>query len=343
MSMNTCFDLCLRKGNYMKLTNDELKEIYFGALFFEETKEGYLQAFQYSKAQMDYFEKVSDFWFERCFASTAKTLEFKTDATKVSFDYEIIWEGSQDSFELAVDGLITDIKYVKDIKKKGRLEFGFVREGKESSDSNGSRKKDIIIYLPADATVIIKDFEIDGTYERAKKNEKVLWLGDSITQGFGPLRSGQTYVSVANRILNYDILNQGIGGYVYDKFSLMKMEGYEPDKIIVALGTNQYGDKHFKVIEDYYDTLISIYGDKIPILCILPLWRGDNPEGIPTLIEFCKKVKEIAERYENIKTVDGFKLVPHLPEYYLDDLHPNCLGAEIYGRNLVEAIRMFDF
>ena len=41
---------------------------------------------------MDYFEKVSDFWFERCSASTAKTLEFKTGATKVSFDYEIIWE-----------------------------------------------------------------------------------------------------------------------------------------------------------------------------------------------------------------------------------------------------------
>ena len=163
-------------------------------------------------------------------ASTAKTLEFTTDAKTVSFDYKIIWEGSQDSFELAVDGLISDIRYVKDLPKAGRLEWA-LPEG----------KKDVVVYLPADATVLIRGCEISGTWTPARKNEKVLWLGDSITQGYGPLRSAQTYVSVANRLLNFDIINQGIGGYVYDKNSLIKMEGWTPDKIIVALGTNQFG------------------------------------------------------------------------------------------------------
>ena len=88
-----------------------------------------------------------------------------------------------------------------------------------------------------------------GPFSPARKNEKVLWLGDSITQGFGPLRSAQTYVSVANRLLNYDIVNQGIGGYIYDKKSLMKMDGYTPDKIIVALGTNQFGCETMKDVE----------------------------------------------------------------------------------------------
>ena len=150
-------------------------------------------------------------------------------------------------------------------------------------------------------------------------------------------------MSVANRILNYDVINQGIGGYVYDKGSLMKMDGYAPDKIIVALGTNQYGTKTMKDVEEYYETLIGLYGTEIPILCITPLWRGDSPEGIPTLISFCEKIKRIAGQYKNVSIVDGFSLVPHLPEYYLDNLHPNCLGAEIYGRNLVEAIRMLRF
>ncbi len=36
-------------------------------------------------------------------------------------------------------------------------------------------------------------------------------------------------------------------------------------------------------------------------------------------------------------------LIPRLPEYYLDNLHPNCLGTENYGRNLVEAIRRLKF
>ena len=315
----------------MRLTNDELKKIYFGAYFFEETEDGYLRAYQYSKAQMDYFEEAFDFWYDRCMASTAKTIEIRTDAKKISFDYKIIWKGSDDSFEIMTDGLITDIRYVKDLPDEGSLSFD-LKEG----------SKDIVIYLPVDATVLIKNFEIDAAYTPLTKGDKVLWLGDSITQGYGPLRSSHTYVSVANRLLNYDVLNQGIGGYVYDKKSLMKMEGYDPKKIIVSLGTNQYNDDPIAV-EEYYQTLTGIYGNEIPILCISPIWRGDHLDEMDNFLKFCEEVKRIAGSYKNVTIVDGAELVPHLEEYYLDNLHPNCLGAEIYGRNLVEKIRETGF
>ena len=87
----------------MKLSNEQLKSIYRGALWFQETEEGYLQAFQYTKEQNKYFEKVSEFWFERCTASTAKTLEFTTAATSCSFEYKLIWVGSEDTVELWID------------------------------------------------------------------------------------------------------------------------------------------------------------------------------------------------------------------------------------------------
>lgn len=315
----------------MVISNKQLKKIYFGAYSFSETEDGYLQAFQYSKPQMDYFEEAFDFWYERSFATTAKTLEFSTEATCISFDYKISWIGSMDSFELCVNGLITDIIYVKDIKEEGKITFELA-----------AGSKNVIIYLPADETVLIKNFEIDADFIPATKGDKVLWLGDSITQGYGPLRSAQTYVSVANRLLNYDVVNQGIGGYVYDKKSLMKMRGYKPDKIIVALGTNQYGTERMDDVEEYYEVLTDIY-KKIPILCITPIWRGDHLDEMPVFLSFCDKVKKIAEKYSNIKIVDGLTLVPHLSEYYLDDLHPNQLGAEVYGRNLVEAIRELGF
>ena len=44
----------------MKLTNDQLKSIYYGAYSFKETEDGYLQAFQHSQEQMDYFKEVSE-------------------------------------------------------------------------------------------------------------------------------------------------------------------------------------------------------------------------------------------------------------------------------------------
>ena len=313
------------------MTNRELQGIWFGAYSFEETGDGWLRAFQHTKAQMEYFRSAFDFWYDRCMATTAKTLEFTTEAETVSFEYRFTWTGSQDSFELAVNGLITEIRYVKDLPEEGKLEWRLP-----------AGKKDIIIYLPADATVELRNCEIDGAYTPAKKNEKVLWLGDSITQGYGPLRSAMTYVSVANRILNYDIINQGIGGYIYDKKSLMKMDGYTPDKIIVALGTNQFGCETMKDVEEYYETLTGLYGET-PVLCVTPLWRGDVPDGFPTLQRFCENVKKIAGKYPNVKIVDGFTLVPHLPEYFRDNLHPNALGCETYGRNLVEEIRKLGF
>ena len=96
-------------------------------------------------------------------------------------------------------------------------------------------------------------------------------------------------------------------------------------------------------VEEYYETLIGIYGTEIPILCISPIWRGDHPEEIEVFFSFCEKVKAIAGRYKNVTVVDGLKLVPHLSEYYLDNLHPNCLGTETYARNLVEEIRKIGF
>ena len=315
----------------MILTNEELKKIYFGAYEFEETPDGFIKANQYTKAQMEYFKGAFDMWYERCDASTAKTLELRTDASKISFDYKFLWKCSEDSVELYVDGLASQIFYVKDMKEEGHLEFT-LPEGVH----------DVVIYLVADATLVIKDFSIDSSYEIPVKDTKVLWLGDSITQGYGPLRSSETYVSIANRELNWDIINQGIGGYIYDKKSLMKMPGYDPDKIVVALGTNQYGDGP-EAVEEYYETLTGIYGTEKPILCISPIWRGDNIEALPVFYAFCEKVRAIAGRYPNITVIDGLSLVPHLEEYYLDNLHPNCLGTETYAANLVKAIRRVGF
>ena len=274
----------------MILTNKELQNFYFGAYSFEERDDGYLQAFQYTKEQMEYFKGAFDFWYDRCMATTAKTIEMKTDAQKISFEYKFLWKGSEDSFELMIDGLITKIDYVKDVKEEGKLEWQLP-----------AGMKNVVIYLPADATLLIRNFEIDSKAERPVKNEKVLWLGDSITQGFGPLRSAQTYVSVANRLLNYDIINQGIGGYVYDKKSLLKMPDYTPDKIIVALGTNQYGSETMIDVDVYYETRMSVYGNEIPVLCISPLWRGDKPEDSAIFERFCDNIKKIAGSYKNVK------------------------------------------
>lgn len=313
----------------MTLSNKELKSIISGAIRFDETEDGYLHPQQYTKEQIDYFKSANTFWYERSTASNAKTMEIKTDADSVSFEYKIIWIGSPDSVELAVDGSLTEILYVKDLPKEGTISFTLPKG-----------QKLVTVYLPVDATMVVRNFTIDGVWHIKDKRERILWLGDSITQGYGPLRSAQSYVSVANRILGCSVVNQGIGSYVYDKNAITPIPGYNPDKIVVAMGTNQHSVDSRKTIEEYYDMLATVYGST-PVLCITPIWRGDIPNTFNMLLKIREDIEAVCKGYPNITVVDGFKLVPHLNEYFIDKLHPNALGCEIYGRNLAhEMIRL---
>ena len=314
----------------MIIDNEKLKEIYFGAYEFGQTSDGYLQAFQFNKAQIEYFNNGEEYWRDRCTASSAKTIELLTDASEFSFEYKIIWQGSLDSFEIFADNKFVQAYRVENLPGEGKLTF--------SIPEDSGLKRHIIIYLPMDATVLIRNFECNSSYEIPVKGEKVLWLGDSITQGFGPMRSSGTYVNVANRELNYDILNQGIAGYYFDKGSIIPMDGYTPDRIIVAHGTNQYDTKTMKPVEEFFETLFEVYGMKIPTLVITPVWRDDflYDSDREKFLNFCNSVKEICHRYPNITTVDGFDMVPNSRRYYVDGLHPNEEGASLYGRNLVK-------
>ena len=69
------------------MTNTDLQNIYFGAYSFDE-QDGYLMSYQYTEEQIAYFKEAFEFWYERCTASTAKTLEFTTEAKNISFDYK---------------------------------------------------------------------------------------------------------------------------------------------------------------------------------------------------------------------------------------------------------------
>lgn len=322
------------------MTNEEIQKYYHGAYCFKETDDGYLYGVQYNDSQLKYLRKIraDDYFYVRGFFGNAKTLEFVTEATKISFDYRFE-NGVNETIDLAIDDVIYESHRAKDMEKCGKMTFN-LRKG----------KKTVVIYLTADDITYIKNLEINAEAIPVIHKTKVLWMGDSITQGYGPFRSGGTYVSVANRLLKYDVLNQGIGGYYYDKNILEKMEGYIPDKIIIAQGTNQaFTETKEQDVKEYYERLAEIYPN-IPVLTITPLWRGKrgdeflDDEQTGTFTGFCKKIKEVADSYPNIKVVDGFELMHHDIEYYMPDwVHPNALGCEVYGRNLVEMIRKIEF
>lgn len=313
----------------MKISNDELKTIFRGGYSYEENEDGYLHAYQHTKDQIEYFRKTREFWYVRSKAGNGKTIEFVTEATEFSFEYKFLWIGSINSIEIMVDGVIKKIYYPEELGTEGKISY-----------TMESGEKEVVIYLATIAEIVIRNFEINAPFVPTKKVAKVLWLGDSITAGYGAGRSAHTYVNVCNRIMNYDIINQGVSGYVYDKSSLMEMKGYTPDKIIVAFGTNNKHDdkERRKCLEEYYERLTQLYPN-IPVLCITPIYKNVKKEELELLIEYSGVIKEICNKFSNVTVVDGFKLVGHAQEYFVDAAHPNTLGSEVYGRNLAETIR----
>ena len=55
------------------------------------------------------------------------------------------------------------------------------------------------------------------------------------------------------------------------------------------------------------------------------------------------KIKDTCAKYECIRLVDGFTLVPNVEECFSDKAHPNCFGSLMYSSNLIKAIRKLKF
>ena len=319
----------------MKLSNKTLKKLIKGACYFEE-KNGYLFSYRYSKKQIEHMsrEGYDKFWLDRALVSGAQRIEFKTDATEISFDYKA--SGScknANTVDLYIDGILSCVYHI-DNRLKGKVEYKLPAGNKRVS-----------IYLPCESTLQIKGFTINGGYQSVKeKGERVLILGDSITQGAGPSITSLAYANGLARNLGYNILAQGIGGYRFEPDDLMKVDNFEPDKIIVALGTNWYDSPEYdyeKYASEYYKRLTEIYPD-VPILVITPMWRG-NADDWERFLWCIDVIKEQCKKYESIKVVDGFTLIPNVNECFSDRVHPNDFGSIQLAENLSKAIKRLKF
>ena len=315
----------------MKLSNKSIMPLVRGAYQMKE-EEGYLTFYHYDDSQIEYL-KFSEFFYDRARASSSIRLEFETDATEIGFDYKIFWAGSYDTIDVLSDNTPVAIKHIDGSSPKGKLTFN-LPEG----------KKRLTVYFPIDVRLGIKNLRIEGKWRNLKKKAtKVLWLGDSITQGFGTFLTSGTYVNVAARQLGYDVLNQGIGGYYFDANVITPMEGYTPEKIIVAMGTNIHqAENKDELTVKYFEALDKVYNG-IPTLVLTPIWRCNPGTNMEKLLEMSDIIKRECAKYPNIKVIDGFELVPNFPDYFLDDLHPNALGGEVYGNNLARKIKELKF
>lgn len=241
-----------------------------------------------------------------------------------------------DGIDLVIDGVLIETKKIK----KGRIQFEF--------DNPQRQAKTVKIYFPTIESIAIKNLEIEGETEELPSKERMLCLGDSITQGMISGAPSLNYVALLADYLGYDALNQGVGGYIFQKDSLSGLNALtKPELITVAYGTNDWTNKPdpAKIKEDIHDYVkeLTTLFPNTPIYMITPIWRADMEEEVPcgiSLSAVSEFILEEAKEYRNVSVIDGMSMVNHETLYYADTfLHPNMMGFAMMAGRIAEWIR----
>ena len=204
----------------------------------------------------------------------------------------------------------------------------------------------ITLYLPSHGIGILGAVEIDdgATLKPHTYDRKMLIIGDSITQGWDSTWDSLSYANHVSRFFNAYSIIQGIGGARFHDTTFDEAIDYEPEIIIVAYGTNDWAlhpsfEEAKKHCKGYLDHLVKRYPDA-RIFGITPIWRGDKDTDT-AVGSFVNYVSYLADelRFHGITVIDGENLVPHLPEFFMDEyLHPDTKAFGVYSVNLIEKL-----
>ena len=303
----------------MILNLEQIQNLTVGAVNVDEKEDG-IHFYKMKKCQIDAFYALSDILGFRAETTTGIRLDFETDSKFLAFE---IKGGSR--FEYLIDGIYQGT--VKD----SRIEL--------------SAPCRITLCFPSHEIGVIDNVELsDGAIAtRHIFDRKILFIGDSITQGWNSGIDTLSYAYRTSFALNFDSVIQGVGGAYYHA-STFADSGFEPDVVIVAYGTNDVN--HFKTQDEMIEQLRSYLGKvketyaSSKIYAISPIWvsGGNEEKRMGNLWESYALIADEIEKC-GVEHIRGLDLVPHERRYFADDLHPNGDGFLEYAGNLVEIIR----
>lgn len=306
----------------MKLTFEQIKKLTVGAVDIEQTADGIL-FYKMQKCQIDAFYALSDILGFRAKTTTGIRLDFETDSKFLAFDVK-----SGAKFEYLIDGVYQGTVTINDSRAKIEL----------------SAHCRVTLVFPSHDVGVIDNVELsDGASAvRHKFDKKVLFIGDSITQGWNSGIDTLSYAYRTSFALNLDSVIQGVGGAYYHA-STFADSGFEPDTVIVAYGTNDvwhFGTKDEMALQlRAYLGLVKETYKQSKIYAISPIWvsGGSEEKRMGNLWECYRFIAEEIEKC-GVEHIRGLDLVPHERRYFADDLHPNKDGFGEYAGKLAKIL-----
>ncbi len=305
----------------MKLTLEQIKSVTFGALRIYEDEQG-IRFQKCTESQVAAWYQRSQGLGQRSETTTGIRLDFCTDSRTLSVD-----AASGDKYEVHINNL-----------PRYRVHRA---EGEPMVFALGEGEKRVTLILPSHGVGVLRAVELDdgATLAPYAHKRRILFIGDSITQGWNARYDSLSYAWQVTKFLDADSVIQGIGGAYFHE-STADTLNFDPDTVVVAYGTNDYG--HYKTLEElrthadlFFAAVAAQYGDKKK-LAVTPIFREDmaTDKAMGSFAQCRAAVAEMAEKH-GFAVVDGLTLVPHHMDFMADSLHPNDLGFGVFAMNLI--------
>lgn len=313
----------------------DTKAFFHNCLFVEETKGGFIPR-RFTPVQQEHWNSMGEVRSARAKSCAGITLRAVTSAEEISFSYQIFSHcGEKLAFDLYENGRLTDSVVHLAIGGQGNVRFHRVLSG----------EAEITVYLPFTAELLISglDFGEDGRAVSADAfSGRILWLGDSISQGMHASHPSQTLTGILGRRWNAEIVNQGVGGCGFKDICRDFTYGsWKAEQMVVLLGTNDTGPA-LNQWESYAERLRGCLEDVCRsfspenVRLITPFWRADlvKPEIGEPFEKICGLLREESTRL-GIPLTEGGEVSPRCGDFYYDlRLHPNDMGFAAIGEAL---------
>ena len=312
----------------MKLSFETIKQITVGAIRIEQAADG-IHFYKCTDEQIAAWSLKNKDLGHRAAGTTGVRLDFHTNSQRLSFG---VSKGNK--FELYIDNLLRRQFLLKETK----------HACVDLCDALGNQKAEYrvtLIFPSHDDGGVLEWLELDdgATVIPHSFDRKMLFIGDSITQGWASRYDSLSYAWRVTRHFNADSVIQGIGGAFFHEDCFDSL-GYDPDTVLVAYGTNDFG--RYKTYEEFrghakaHLTLIAEEYQGKQIFVLSPIWRDKREGKSMGTFECCRAI--VAEEAEALGLIhiDGLALVPPIPEFFGDAyLHPNDEGFALYAENLI--------
>ena len=314
----------------MEVTFHTIKQITVGAVELWEEADG-LHFSKCTREQNAAWRERSETLFNNALATTGVRLDFYTNSNFVK-----ITLAAKGKYEVKLNGVLYRQYLVNNVPQDGVITLNF----------ENNEEKHILFSLPSlDYAGVISSMEIaDGAYVKPHTfDRKILFVGDSITQGYNSVYDTSSYAYQVSEYLNADSVIQGIGGAVFAPKTVLPT-GYQPDIVFIAFGTNDFVclqtlEELEQNAREYIQKIQAIYVEA-KLFVISPIWRMDEKQvrAMGSFQECCNRIKALAKELD-VNAIDGERLVPKLADFMADTVHPNDLGFSVYALNLLKRLK----